>query len=197
MQDLFVFFSFFFLFLNLFLNFKTKSILEEKSVVRQEWRRGHCFPLPLFVPIAYGWSLLGRSTYMDFWHRISSAQRVSSVITGREDKAGSRACWGRLVSMQIIQALSRTWPYPSGCPLCTKVPDPGHTVRAWALTLCVPLASSPTAATGGGCSFKAAGAQATHGDLPSSHRPWNRAHFCGRLHKAPALWLALSLCESN
>lgn len=36
MQDLFVFFSFFFLFLNLFLNFKTKSILEEKSVVRQE-----------------------------------------------------------------------------------------------------------------------------------------------------------------
>lgn len=94
MQDLFAFFSFFSLFKSVS-NFKTKSILEEKSVVREEWRSGHCFPLPLFVPTAYGRSLLGWSTYMAFWHLISSEsqqcnhrKRGQGWLSGLLGKAG-------------------------------------------------------------------------------------------------------------
>lgn len=123
MQDLF-----FFLFLNLFLNSKLRAYLKRSQYSERNGGVDTVFSsLYLFQLLMDDVSWAGAPTWT---FGISSAQRVSTVITGREDKAGSRACWGTLVSMKIIQALSPTWPYPSGCPLCTKVPDPGHTARA-------------------------------------------------------------------
>lgn len=99
-------------------NFKPKNILEEwKSAVKEREMKDTFHPvLSLFRLPMVDVSCASAPTWTS---GVLPAHWASSVIIGREHKAGSQACWGRLVSMQIIQAFSPTWPYPSGCPLCT------------------------------------------------------------------------------
>lgn len=99
-------------------NFKPKGILEEqKSAIKEREMRDTFHPvLSLFQLPMVDVSWASAPTWTS---GILPAHRASGVIIGREHKAGSQACWGRLVSMQIIQAFPPTWPYPLGCPLCT------------------------------------------------------------------------------
>lgn len=99
-------------------NVKPKSILEEgKSAVSERKTRD------TFHPVLYLIQLprvdVSDASAPTWPFGILPAHRASRVIIGREHKAGSQACWGRLVSMQIMQAFSPTWPHPSGHPLCT------------------------------------------------------------------------------
>lgn len=107
-----------FCFLNLFLTLNLRAFLKNGSQQSvKERRRG------TFHPVLYLFQLpmvdISDASAPTWTSGILPAHRASSVIVGREHKAGSQACWGRLVSTQILQAFSPTWPYPSGCPLCT------------------------------------------------------------------------------
>ena len=156
----------------------------------------------IFVPITYGELLPCLSTNVEFWLLASSRSQQYNSRKRRQDwlphswgTAG--ASWLSLQVVQAIPNISPALPVARGVRKCLVV-DALCVLEHWPFLhfwLCHPAGDA-----GRSGRFVAAGAQAIHRDLQSSHRPPSRAHSGGRLHKAPLFdwrWVYVKVINSN
>ena len=156
----------------------------------------------IFVPITYGERPPCLSAHVEFWLLASSRSQQCNSRKRRPDwlphsrgTAGaswlSAGCSGHLPNISpallaahgvrkclVVDALCglERWPFLCSRP-CHPAGDAGRSGR--------PVA---------------AGTRAIHRDLQSSRRPPSRAHFGGRLHKAPLFdwrWVYVKVINSN